>query len=202
MTGARERRSGVLREFLVVVGSALLVAFAIKSLLAQAFYIPSASMEPQLQIGDRIVVSKVAYRLHHPRRGDIVVFDSPFPEVVPEEPDPLVVRAVRALAHAVGVSAPSAKDYVKRVLALPGEVVEGRAGKVWVDGREVVEPYLPAGVTTPDFPASSVPKGSLWVMGDNRSNSADSRVFGPIRESTLVGRVVFRVWPVPTAAFL
>jgi signal peptidase I len=159
-------------------------------------------MEPQLQINDRIVVSKVAYRLHPPRRGDIVVFDAPVPVALPKEADPLVNRVLRGIGQAVGVTPPSTQEYVKRVLALPGEVVEGRGGHVWVNGREVVEPYLPATARTGDFPPRTVPRGTLWVMGDNRVNSADSRVFGPIKRSTVVGRVVFRAWPFSTAAFL
>ncbi len=88
------------------------------------------------------------------------------------------------------------------MLALPGETVEGRLGHVYVDGKLVVEPYLPPNVTTSDFAPVVVPSGHLWVMGDNRGNSADSRVFGPIREDNVVGRAVVRVWPFPEAAFL
>ncbi len=173
----------------------------VKTFVAQAFYIPSGSMLPQLEVGDRIIVSKLAYRLHDPRRGDIVVFDSP--TATPDDQDEgTIERAVRGLLQAIGISAPSTDEFVKRVLALPGEVVEGRNGRVFVNGREVVEPYLPAGMTTDDFPPVRVPAGQLWVMGDNRRNSADSRVFGPIRASSVVGRAIVRVWPVPEAAFL
>jgi signal peptidase I len=81
-------------------------------------------------------------------------------------------------------------------------VVEGHDGHVFVNGKQVVEPYLPPGTTTGDFAALTVPPGRLWVMGDNRGNSADSRVFGPIRKASLVGRAIVRVWPVPNASFL
>jgi signal peptidase I len=184
----------------VLVGTALVIALVVKTVVAQAFYIPSGSMLPQLEVGDRIVVSKLAYRLHDPRRGDIVVFDAPTPR--PEPEDPLLERVVRGLAQAVGLAAPSTDEFVKRVIALPGETVQAHDGKVWVNDREVVEPYLPPGSTTTDFAPVTVPDDRVWVMGDNRSNSADSRVFGPIRESTIVGRVVFRVWPVTDVSFL
>jgi signal peptidase I len=178
----------------------MVIAVGIKTFVAQAFYIPSGSMLPQLQVDDRIVVSKLSYRLHDPRRGDIVVFDSPTP--APPDTATFVEKVVRGLGQAIGIGAPSTHEFVKRVLALPGESVEGRLGHVYVNGRLVVEPYLPPNVTTSDFAPVNVPAGHLWVMGDNRGNSADSRVFGPIREDKVVGRAVVRVWPVPDGSFL
>jgi len=196
------RQSGLrfLRETALLFGMAILIAFVVKTFVAQAFYIPSGSMLPQLQINDRVVVSKLAYRLHDPRRGDIVVFDEPGPR----EPDDssLPEKVGRGLLQSIGLAAPSTDEYIKRVIALPGERVEGRAGHVYVDGRQVVEPYLPPGATTTDFPPVVVGPGTLWVMGDNRSNSEDSRVFDPIPESDVVGRAVVRLWPLGTSAFL
>jgi signal peptidase I len=188
------------REFAVLVVTAVLIAMVVKSFLAQAFYIPSGSMLPQLQINDRVVVSKVAYRLHDPRRGDIVVFDAPGGKSV--KPSPLPERMVRDLVQSIGLAAPSTDEYIKRVVALPGERVEGHGGKVLIDGLELVEPYLPSGVSTTEFAPVIVPPGTLWVMGDNRGNSADSRVFGPVPESTVVGRAFVRVWPLNHASFL
>jgi len=188
------------RELGVLVVTALVIAVVVKALVAQAFYIPSGSMLPQLQINDRVVVSKVSYRMHDPRRGDIVVFDAP--GGLPRSSSPLPQRALRGLVQSIGLSAPSTDEYIKRVVALPGERVEGHAGKVLVDGRELVEPYLSDEVVTTDFPAVVVPPGDLWVMGDNRTNSADSRVFGPVPRSTVVGRAFVRVWPLGHAAFL
>ena len=184
----------------MLVGTALFIAIVIKTFVAQAFFIPSGSMLPQLEVGDRIVVSKLAYRLHDPNRGDVVVFDAPMPQAEPE--DPLPERVIRGLAQAVGISAPSTDEFVKRVIALPGETVEGRGGLVYVNGREVIEPYLPVGTATGEFARVTVPPDALWVMGDNRSSSADSRVFGPIRQETVVGRAAFRVWPVNDVSFL
>jgi signal peptidase I len=168
--------------------------------VAQAFYIPSGSMLPQLQIDDRVVVSKISYRIHDPHRGDIVVFDAPGGG--PKDSSPLPARVVRSVIQSIGLSAPSTDEYIKRVVALPGERVEGRGGKVLVEGRELVEPYLPKGTVTNDFPAVVVPPGTLWVMGDNRGNSADSRIFGPVPRSTVVGRAFARVWPLNHTSFL
>ena len=190
----------LVREMAVLVVTALVIAVVVKTFVAQAFYIPSGSMLPQLQINDRVVVSKGSYRLHDPRRGDIVVFDAPGDEQ--EDTSPLPERAFRSVIQSIGLSPPSTDEYIKRVVALPGERVEGHDGKVLVDGLELVEPYLPPGVATSDFAAVVVPPGTVWVMGDNRSNSSDSRIFGPVPRSTVVGRAVARVWPVNHTSFL
>ena len=190
------------RELPVLFLVALVIAFVVKTFLAQAFYIPSESMLPQLQVNDRVVVSKLAYKLHDPRRGDIVVFDEParFRTPEPEKGNP-ASRALHWLLERVGVVPPSTDEFIKRVVGLPGETVEGRDGRILINGRQLVEPYLPTGTTTGTFGPITVPPGSLWVMGDNRSNSADSRFFGTIAQDTVVGRAVVKVWPVPDASF-
>jgi signal peptidase I len=190
----------ILRELVVLVVTALVIAVVVKSFVAQAFFIPSGSMLPQLQIDDRVVVSKISYRLHDPRRGDIVVFDAPGGK--PKDDRPLPARFVRSIIQSIGLAAPSTDEYIKRVVALPGERVEAHDGKVLVDGLELVEPYLPAGTRTSDFTAVVVPPETVWVMGDNRGNSADSRIFGPVPESTVVGRAFARVWPLGHTSFL
>ncbi len=190
----------MLRDVFVLLATAAFIAVGVKTFVAQAFYIPSGSMLPQLQVDDRIVVSKLAYRLHDPRRGDIVVFDSPDPR--PAEQRSPAEKVVQGLLQAVGVGAPSTDEFVKRVIGLPGDTVEARGGKVLVNGRHLVEPYLPEGTTTPDFARVEVPARHVWVMGDNRQNSADSRVFGPIRRSAIVGRAFARVWPATHVSFL
>jgi signal peptidase I len=187
------RRSPRMRtwiEWVAIVALALLAAFAIKTWLIQAFYIPSASMVPTLQVGDRILVDKVSYDLHDIHRGDIVVFSRP----------------------PADTGDPSVNDLVKRVVGLPGDSMSSVNDVLYVNGQPQSERYLPAGtVTTGNFseapgcqpsPASAanrsclIPKGEYWVMGDNRGDSKDSRAFGPIKGSLVVGRVVVRVWPI------
>ena len=188
------------REIPLLIGLAILIAFLVKTFVAQAFYIPSGSMIPQLNIGDRVVVSKISYDLHDPHRGDIIVFDAP-----PGAPGAQASKSrsvIRNIFESIGVLQPSTEEYIKRVIGLPGETVQGKDGRVFINGRELVEPYLPATTTTSDFGPVAVPKGGLWVMGDNRTNSSDSRVFGTIRRRTVVGRAILRVWPFGRAAFL
>jgi signal peptidase I len=187
-------------EYPLLVVIAIAIALVLKALVAQAFFIPSSSMSPQLESGDRVVVSKLSYRLHAPRRGDIVVFDSPN---APHTDKPaLPVRLLHDVLEAVGARRPPDTELIKRIVALPGETVEGRDGHVYIDGRVLVEPYLDADVRTSDFGPVTLTPNHLWVMGDNRGNSADSRVIGAIDEDAVVGRALFRVWPPWRLAFL
>lgn len=193
----------VLVETALLVLTAVLLAVAMRATVAEAFRIPSASMEPQLLVGDRVLVSRLSLRLHDARRGDIVVFDCPERAgCAVDEERGLVGDVVHTVLESVLLVQPEPEEYIKRVIGLPGETVEGRGGSVWVDGRRLVEPYLPAGTTTSDFGPETIPPEHLWVMGDNRGNSADSRVFGPVPEDTVVGRAYLRVWPPARTAFL
>jgi signal peptidase I len=162
-------------EWFVLIVAALAIAVLIKTFLFQAFYIPSDSMVPTLETHDRVIVNKLSYHLHSVHRGDIIVFKSP-PNVDP-----------------------SVKDLVKRVIGLPGDTVEGRSdGHIYVNGRQLREPYLPKGQNPgQSFAAIKVPADSYWVMGDNRSNSRDSRFFPEhfIRKKDIIGRVFMRIWP-------
>jgi signal peptidase I len=187
----------------LLVGLAAVIAVGLRSFVAQAFSIPSSSMVPQLEVGDRVVVSKLAFRLHDPNRGDIVVFDCP-PRVgcAARTQGLSPGRLLHGALEAVGLRQPSTEDYIKRVVGLPGETVEAHDGTVFVDGRRLVEPYLAPAMTTSDFGPITVGDGELWVMGDNRANSSDSRVFGPIDADTVVGRATLRVWPPTRTAFL
>ncbi|MDQ1446435.1 MAG: signal peptidase [Acidimicrobiaceae bacterium] len=163
-------------EWGAIIVAAIIAALIIKTFAFQAFYIPSESMDPTLKISDRVIVNKTSYKLHDIHRGDIVVFSRPPAELGGD---------------------PSIKDLIKRVVALPGEKVEGREGHVWVNDKMLDEPYLPKTISTLDFPAQVVPEKSYWVMGDNRPRSKDSRFFGPIGKNLVVGRAFIRVWPIP-----
>jgi signal peptidase I len=173
------RRLRNLVEWVAIVVGALAVALVVKTFLVQAFFIPSLSMYPTLDEGDRVLVNKLSYKLHDVNRGDLVVFERP-----PGSPESDI------------------KDLIKRVIGLPGETIEAREGVVYIDGQELEEPYLVAGVTTDDLPRQEIPDGHIWVMGDNRTNSADSRVFGPIDEDTIVGRAFLKVWPITELSLL
>jgi signal peptidase I len=176
----RRNHSRTLIEWTAVLAGALLVALLIKVLLLQAFMIPSESMTPSLKVGDRVLVNKVSYRLHDIGRGDVVVFRRP--------------PAAR--------SAADNSDLIKRVIGLPGDVVEGSKGAVYVNGKRLPEPYLPTGEVTGDFPKTGVGAGQIFVMGDNRQNSRDSRYFGSVPKDLVVGRAFVRVWPVLAIKFL
>jgi signal peptidase I len=201
----RPSAARTLAEIPILLVIAALIAFGVKSLLAQAFYIPSESMVPQLQVNDRVVVSKLAYKTHEPRRGDIIVFDDPNPArggVIETERRTGLNRLLNSIGEAVGLVQPSTDEFIKRVIALPGETVEGRDGHVYINGKQLFEPYLEPSVSTSDFLPVKVEPGRLWVMGDNRNGSADSRVFGTVLKSTIVGRAVLKVWPPSSISFL
>jgi signal peptidase I len=173
----RARRKALEWPFLIVF--AVVSAFLIRQYVVQTFYIPSASMHETLIEGDRVLVNKVGYHLHDIHRGDVVVFAKPANLNVSED------------------------DLIKRVVALPGETVEGRGGKVYVNGAPLDEPYVePLCHGTGDFAKVTVPAGRLWVMGDNRCNSSDSRVFGPIDERLVVGRAFVIAWPFDRLSWL
>lgn len=185
-----------------IVGLAVVIAIVVRAFVAQAYWIPSASMVPQLHVNDRVVVSRLAYDVHQVHRGDIVVFKSP-PGIEPAPP-PSSNPVVRAF-HDTGVAFGFAQDQtvlIKRVIGLPGDRISASGGRVYINGELLVEPYLPKGTTTTSFGPLIVPAGHVWVMGDNRGDSLDSRVFGPIPEAHIVGRAIWKVWPAWMASFL
>ena len=200
--GGRSRATRIALDLAVLLVAIVVITAVLRTFVAQAFYIPSLSMAPQLQVQDRIVVSKLSYRLHEARRGDIVVFDSPPSLEAPPKPRPLASRATRAVLEGVNVVKPATTEYVKRIIGLPGEQVAARGGSLYVGDRLLVEPYLPTGLRTEDFDPVTVPEGKLFVLGDNRGSSFDSRRFGPIERSSVVGRVVVKVWPLGDASWL
>ena len=158
-------------EWAVVIIAAFLAATVLRATVVQAFSIPSISMEKTLLVGDRVLVNKRNRSAHV---GDIVVFKRP-----------------------PGEEAAAIKDLIKRVVATEGQTVQAKDGKLFVDGKQVAEPYLARGIITDhlDDPLT-VPRGDVFVMGDNRPQSHDSRYFGPIKKSTIIGHAYFRVWPI------
>ena len=207
-------RPATTNRVLLEIGAILLLAFAMvigaRMVAIDVRVIPSASMVPQLQVGDRVLVSRLAYRFRVPNRGDIVVFPpdqgtEAAPSGAPAPDDvSFLVRPFRDLGRWLGLVDPpqAEQDLIKRVIGLPGETIEGREGAVFVNGRRLLEPYLPPGVFTSDFDPVYIPEGGLWLMGDNRGGSMDSRSFGIIPERVVLGRALLRVWPPRTAAFL
>ena len=160
-------------EWAAVVVFAVLVAGALRTFVVQAFYVPSGSMLPTLQIGDRIVVIKLGYTIH---RGDIVVFKRPPADAGTTD-----------------------KDLVKRVIGLPGETISSRGNTVLINGRPLAEPWLPrlTGIcaeSAENIPRTKIAPGHYFVMGDCRGDSADSRVWGTLPGSLVVGRVFVTVW--------
>jgi signal peptidase I len=204
VTTSKRRRNNSLRtvwEYSILIASALVLASLIRAFLGLAFWIPSGSMLPTLQVGDRVVVSRLSYRLHQPNRGDIAVFQNPGWE--PTSQPVLPLRLVKDLGEFVGIGQPKDKNYIKRVIGLPGDKVAGKNGHVYINNVELKEPWLATGVVTSDFAEVRVPAGTYWMMGDNRDDSCDSRCFTDpngvpapfVAEEKIVGRAFVRVWP-------
>ena len=174
--------------------TALLVAVLVKTFLVQPFYVPSESMVPTIEVWDRVMANKLAYRFGEPERGDIVVFLNP--NLSDEELDESIPEAViRSVLEAVGVRVRGSDDLIKRVVATEGQEVSVSDGTLHLDGTAVEEPYARDGTSMPDFGPVLVPEDHVFVMGDNRSSSLDSRRFGPVPVDEIVGEAVFRIWP-------
>jgi signal peptidase I len=170
---------------------AVILAVLIKSLLIQPFEIPSQSMHPTLQVGDRVMVSKVSYLFGDPKRGDVVVFSPPGRPA----PDRNLLEVVwHEVREAFGWYDISEADLIKRVIATGGDRLEIHVDGVWVNGELLDEPYL--GSSTQDQGVIvDVEEDHLFLMGDHRSRSSDSRVFGMVHQDNVVGKAVFRIWP-------
>jgi len=172
--------------------TALVIAVVIKTFLVQPFWIPSESMLPTIEVNDRVMVNKLAYQWGEPERGDIVVFRDPREEEIEESIPEAVIRSV---LEAVGIRTRGHEDLIKRVIGLPGETVEVRNNQVVVDGTPIEEPYLPE-VFMPDEPPITLGVDEVFVMGDNREASFDSRRFGPIPLEDLIGNAFVTIWPI------
>ncbi|MGW1541030.1 signal peptidase I [Streptomyces sp. NPDC002309] len=207
----RRRRRSAVKEIPLLVGVAVLIALVLKTFLVQAFVIPSGSMEQTIQIGDRVLVDKLTpWFGTRPERGDVVVFKDPGGWLQDEQPtqkkdDPVVVKQVKAGLTFIGLlPSENEKDLIKRVVGVGGDRVQccDVQGRVTVNGVPLNEDYLYPGNEPSATPFDiTVPQGRLWVMGDHRSNSADSRSHqdtdygGTVSEDEVVGRAVVIAWP-------
>ncbi|MDD4170341.1 MAG: signal peptidase I [Desulfotomaculaceae bacterium] len=163
-----KKRRPFYREIIESVVIAVILAVVIRLLIIEPFYIPSGSMEPTLKEDDRIIVSKLNYRFQEPKRGDVIVFKYPL--------DPK-------------------RNFVKRLIAAGGETVAIRNSRLYINNEPVPEDYLPQGLRFADFGPEEVPAGSYFMLGDNRNNSDDSRVWGFLPENLIVGKAVVIYWP-------
>jgi signal peptidase I len=166
------------REYLETFVVALALAFFVRATIAEARFIPSESMLPTLEVGDRLIVEKLSYRFALPQRGDIVVFNPP--------------DAAMGKGNA----------FIKRVIGLPGETIDIRDGLVYINSKALTEPYVMEAPRYPDpfweslgLPGGQIPKDKVFVMGDNRNNSQDSHVWGALPVKNIIGHTVFRFWP-------
>lgn len=177
----RKKRIKSAVEWIAVIAVALVVALGIRQFLLQPFWIPSGSMEDTLDIGDRVLVNKAAYHFHGIRRGDVVVFEQP--KSWPLSPD--------------------VKDLIKRVIAISGDEVEIHDCSVWLNGDKLAEPYTDGKCTEPATEVLdpdgdgkfTVPTDMLFVMGDNRTGSTDSRFNGFVPKGDVLGRAFVVIWP-------
>jgi signal peptidase I len=181
------------RPLRIILDWTLTIAFAVGFVLifeaevAKPFRIPSSSMERTLHcakpgagctasMDDRVIANRLAYRFRDPRRGDIIVFHAP-------------PKALKVCQPAEGTV------FVKRLIGLPGETVRSRDGHIWIDGRRLVEPYLDRDLLGGTSGTWHVPKGHYFMLGDNRADSCDSRDWGPVARSALIGPVLLTYWP-------
>jgi signal peptidase I len=187
------------KELPVLIVIAFAVALLVKTFALQAFYIPSASMEPTLVEGDRVLVQKVTYWWGEPARGQVIVFEREVTNsdfTAREEEDGNVFSDIaNAFKDLFGFQTGDEQDFIKRVIAVGGDEVEGQNGDVYVNGERVAEPYLEPADGTAEFRRTTIPEDMLFVMGDNRNNSDDSRSFGPIPEDSVVGHAFILIWP-------
>ncbi len=181
---ARPRSRSLLREaleFVIIIAAALVLTVLIRTFVLDQYEIPTGSMQPTIEINDRVFAEKISYHFSAVNQGDIVTFDNPYPSA--DKHDAVLI---------------------KRVIAIEGQIVDFKDGLVLIDGEALDESYihgLPSEPLSTQYPGVDlsfpyqVPQDEIWVMGDNRINSLDSRYFGPIEEEHLLGRAILRIWP-------
>ncbi|WP_066639399.1 signal peptidase I [Desulfolucanica intricata] len=163
-----KRKKSALREIIESIAIAVLLAAIIRIFIFEPFYIPSGSMIPALIPNDRIIVSKLSYNFSEPERGDVIVFK------YPKDPS---------------------RRFVKRLIAFGGETIEIRNSKLYINGNQIPENYLPKDLQFNDFGPYPVPQNSYFMMGDNRNSSDDSRFWGPLPKENVIGKAVLIYWP-------
>ena len=156
------------REFVQILFLSALIVLVLNNFIVQLYWIPSPSMEPTLLIKDRVIVSKVSYWRNQPERGDIIVFKFPLDTKI---------------------------NLIKRVIGLPGERLSVKNNLVYINDKALTEPYVPTQIKIPDFGPVEIPAGQYFMMGDNRENSADSRVWGFVKHEQIRGKAVYLYWP-------
>ncbi|HNJ98546.1 MAG TPA: signal peptidase I [Ilumatobacteraceae bacterium] len=171
---APKRKANAWLEWFVVVFVAIGAALLVRAYVLQQFAVSGTSMYSTLHDGDRVLVNKLSYRMHDPNRGDVVV-----------------LKTIESVGE---------RDLIKRVVGLPGETVEYRSCVLYIDGKELVEPYLDPNVVTStncggDQPPLEIPQDAVYVLGDNRGGSKDSRDLGPIAYDDIIGRAFVVIWP-------
>ena len=162
------KQKSSLREMIEVIVTALVLAFLIKTFIVGNFWIPSESMVPTIEVNDKVIVTNFSYWFEEPERGDVIVFKYPLD---------------------------TKKDYIKRCIGLPGETIEFRDSKLYVNGQLVAEPYLPEGLVFEDYGPIEVPEGQYFMCGDNRNHSSDSRVWGFVEKRLIIGKAQVIYWP-------
>lgn len=173
-------RENVWLEVVKTLGLSAILAFGIRTFVAEARYIPSKSMVPTLQVDDRLIVDKVSYHFKDPQRGDIIVF-------MPPDEASVVCTGPQASQH-------NKDAYIKRIIGLPGDSVEVKQGQVFINGKPLKEGYV-AEVPDYQYGPRAVPQGSYLVLGDNRNNSCDSHYWGFVPRENIIGRAIVRFWP-------
>ncbi len=192
---ASKKGGGGVLEFLVILLVSFLLVFGfVRPFVVEAFWIPSASMVPTLKYGDRVLVNKFIYRFTEPERGDVIVFKSVEGGKLPPEQNP--IERFVSIFRDDGPQPLPRQDLIKRVVGVSGDEISVRRGKLFVNGERQKEPFVNKGF--PDrssAPPTTVPKNHVFVMGDNRANSQDSRVFGPVPYENIEGEAFLRFWP-------